>query len=50
MPTHIKNYNNISIKQEKFIKKALLYANPTAQQKIVTAHLHPNPYARLKSS
>lgn len=37
MTTHIKEYNNITIPYDQFIKKILMYANPTSQSKRIRA-------------
>lgn len=40
-PRYIKEYKNIVIPREKFIKKVLLYANPTANPKTIYVAVIP---------
>ena len=47
MERHIKEYNNITIPYEQFVKKCLLYANSTSEQKIVKASLSSR-YVKIK--
>lgn len=47
MKRYRKEYNNLTLNYEKFIKKCLLYANSTAHPKTVTAKLN-SPYVKLK--
>lgn len=45
---HIKYYNEIRLPYDTFIKKAINYANPTSDTKIVTIST-PSPNIRIKN-
>ena len=50
MNHHVKNYNNISVRKEKLVKKVLLYANPTSEERRVRARIcgEEGRYVKLK--
>jgi len=49
MSIHIKEYDNISIPYDQFVKKVLLYANPTSKPKKVRAEIDSS-FVKLKES